>query len=345
MKAAIPPIAALAALISAAGAFAQTPSPAPPPVPNAAARAAALAAGADKVQTQLVEKRQPSTPLTRIALSDGQPDVHGYYAPVKQGTYSLENPSNGGEGEVLNQRDLIVGGKAVPVWPSRIIDPADGRIPYQPWAKAKQREIEANIDRPTAQQYLDPQGRCFADGVIRNGLWTGFELQQFPGYVVIIYDQNHTYRVIPLDGRPHVPAPIKLWMSDARGHWDGDTLVIDDANSNAKSRLDNIGDFSSDQVHITERLTFTKEGIDWQATLEDPSVYTRPWTLQAQFHRDHADDPTYEQWEQACHEGERNAEESLLPATPAKAAPAKHKAAKPAKSASATEKGAAHGDS
>jgi len=316
-------------------------------VPNAAAQSAAAQLSANKITTALVTQRQASTPLTAPILSDGQPDAQGFFAPVKQGTYSLENPSNGGEGEVLRQRDLIVGGKPVPVWPSRIIDPADGRIPYQPWAKAKQLKTQASIDYPTEQGALDPQGRCFPDGVVRNPLWTGFQVQQFPGYVVIIFDQNHTYRVIPLDGRPHAPDAIKLWMSDSRGRWEGNTLVVDATNSNAKSRLDNIGDFASDKVHITERYTFTKEGIDWQATLTDPSVYTRPWTLQAQFHRDHADEPGYEQWEQACHEGERNAEESLLPAKPVKAsAPARHKTAKPAKTAAApSEKEAGHGNS
>jgi hypothetical protein len=271
-------------------------------------------------------------------LADGQPDVQGYWAPVKQGTYSLSHPSNGGTAEVLRNRELEEQGKPVPTFPSRIIDPKDGEIPYQPWARAKQKATEANIDHPTQQGHLDPQGRCFPDGVIRDPLWTGFEIQQFPGYVVIIFDQNHTWRIIPLDGRPHAPAPIKLWMSDSRGHWEGNTLVVDVANSNSKSRLDNIGDFASDKVHIVERFTFSKDGIDWQATLDDPSVYTQPWTMQAKYRRDHAGEADYEQWEQACHEGERNAEESLLPAAPAKAS-------KSAAGKTAASKGAVHGDS
>ena len=316
-------------------------------VPSAAAENAAVQASAKQATTELVTQRQPSTLLTPVSLSDGQPDVQGFFAPVKQGTYSLENPSNGGTGLPSTIRSRCFSTSPVPVWPSRIIDPPDGHIPYQPWAKTKQLKTQANIDYPTEQGHLDPQGRCFPDGVIRNHLWTGFQVQQFPGQVVIIFDQNHTYRVIPLDGRPHAPDAVKLWMSDSRGHWEGNTLVVDVANSNAKSRLDNIGDFSSDKVGIVERFTFTKEGIDWQATLTDPSVYTRPWTVQAQFRRDHADDPGYEQWEQACHEGERNAEESLLPAKPVKAAaPAHRKPAKPAKTAStANVKEAAHGAS
>jgi hypothetical protein len=270
---------------------------------------------------------RPPEAWTGAKLADGQPDVRGYYGPDKQGTYSLTFPSNGGVGEVLRNRNLLAEGKSIPAWPSRVIDTPDGQIPYQPWARAKQKDIEANIDRPTKQEYLDPQGRCFPDGVVRNPLWTGFEIQQFPGYVVIVFDQNHTYRIIPLDGRPHIPDNIKLWMSDSRGHWDGDTLVVDVTSSNSKSRLGNIGDFASDQVHIVERYNFSaKGGFEWRVTLTDSTVYTRPWTIWAQYNRIHQDEPDWEQWEQACHEGEKNALDSLLvsaPRTKAAKAPAK----------------------
>ncbi|HVY34446.1 MAG TPA: hypothetical protein VG960_08485 [Caulobacteraceae bacterium] len=247
------------------------------------------------------------------ALPDGQPDVRGFYGPQKQGTFSLTHPSNGGVGEVLHNRALEKAGKPIPVWPSRIVDPADGEIPYQPWARAKQKYIEANIDHPTKQEHLDPQERCFPDGPVRAPLWTGFEIQQYPGYVVIIQDQNHTFRVIPLDGRPHPSQAVKLWMGNSRGHWEGNTLVVDIQNENSKGRLDNIGDFSSDKVHIVERYTFNDAtSFDYRATFDDPSVYTRPWTLYAKYKRQHLDEPDYEPWEQACQEGEKNSSESLL---------------------------------
>ncbi len=254
-------------------------------------------------------KDLPVTAWTPAKLADGQPDVQGFWEPDKQGTYSLTDPSNGGEGEVIRFRELSDAGKPVPKWPSRIIDPPDGQIPYQPWARERQRYIEANILNPTEQQFVDPMARCFPDGPVRNPLWTGFQIQQFPGYVVITFDQNHTYRVIPLDGRPHVPANIKLWMADSRGHWEGKTLVIDVANSNSKSRFDNIGDFASDSVHVTERLTFVDPNtISYEWRIEDPGVFTRPWTVWAKFNRAHKNESDWEQWEQACHEGEHNAE-------------------------------------
>jgi hypothetical protein len=252
-------------------------------------------------------------PWSGAKLADGQPDVQGFYRPEKQGTYSFTSPRNGGEAEVRHYHELELAGKPVPVWPSRIIDPPDGQIPYQPWARARQKYIEAHIFLPVRPQFIDPQARCFPDGVIRDPLWTGFQVQQFPGYVLILYDQNHTYRVIALDGRPHPPQSIKLWMSDSRGHWDANTLIVDVANSNSKHRFTNIGDFASDQVHITERFAFLDDRtFNYNATVDDPSVYTRPWTVSAKFLPDHRNEPGWELWEQACHEGERNAADSFL---------------------------------
>jgi hypothetical protein len=102
-------------------------------------------------------------------------------------------------------------------------------------------------------------------------------------------------------------------MGNSRGHWEGNTLVVDVLNENSKGRLDNIGDFSSDKVHIVERFTFNDpKSFDYRATFDDPSVYTRPWTLYAKYVRQHLDEPDYEPWEDACQEGEKNSGESLL---------------------------------
>ncbi len=242
--------------------------------------------------------------------ADGQPDVQGFWAAEVGGTYSLVNPRRGGGR--LREQLLEREGKKPPTKQSRISDPADGQIPYQPWARVKQQEIQANIDRPAKQEHIDPQARCLPDGPIRSIFWSAYQILQFPGYVVFVYEQNHPYRIIPLDARPHPSEDVKLWMGDSRGHWEGNTLVVDVANNNSKSRLDNEGDFASDKLHIVERYTFVDaKTMEYQATLEDPSVYTRPWTIQARMLRTHLKEPDYEQWEDACHEGERNADSSL----------------------------------
>ena len=250
--------------------------------------------------------------LLAAAPSDGPPDVQGFWTAEVGGTYSLVNPRRG-VGR-LREQQLERQGVKPPTKQSRIIDPPDGQIPYQPWARAKQKTIEANIDTPTKQEFIDPQARCLPDGPIRSIFWSAYQILQFPGYVVFVYEQNHPYRIIPLDGHPHPDQSVKLWMGDSRGHWEGNTLVVDVANNNSKSRLDNEGDFAGDQLHIVERYTFTDaKTMDYEATLEDPSVYTRPWTIRARMLRTHIKDPGYEQWEDACHEGERNADDSLVP--------------------------------
>ena len=258
-------------------------------------------------------------PWTPARLPDGQPDVQGFWRVEKGGTYSLTNPDFVGLNQAVRDHELRLKGQALPKIPSRIVDTPDGEVPYQPWARTRQQEIQANLDYPTRQEHLDPLARCFQVGVVRTLMASEFQLQQFPGYVVFLFGPNHIYRVIPVDGRPHAPGALKLWMSDSRGHWEGQTLVVDVAGSNAKGRLDIAGDFFSDQAQLTERFTFPAPGvIDYRATITDPTVFTRPWTIGARLLRAHTEEPGYEQWEESCHEGEKNSEDSLL--SPARAA-------------------------
>jgi hypothetical protein len=249
---------------------------------------------------------------TPAHTSDGQPDVQGFWEAEIGGTYSLVNPRRGGS----RLEELLREKKGLPpiVKPSRIVDPPNGKVPYVPWAAAKQKDLLEHIDTPTKPEYVDPQARCLPDGVIRATFWSPFQILQYPGYVVIVYEQNHPYRIIPLDGRPHIGESVKLWMGDSRGRWEGNTLVVDVTSNSAKARLDNEGDFASDAVHIVERYTFTDaNAFLFEATLEDPSVYTRPWKISARMIRSHRKEPNYELWEDACHEGEHNVEIQTSP--------------------------------
>ncbi len=244
-------------------------------------------------------------------LSDGQPDVRGFYKPRVEGTYSLIRPSRAPAIEELEKIDQAqkAGRKLPQPKDSRITDPADGQVPYQDWARARQQDTLTNINKWVKPEHIDPQARCVPGGVTRTLFWSQLEIRQFPGYVVFVFDTNHTFRVIPLDGRPHAPAGIKLWMSDSRGHWEGSTLVVDVTNSNSKHRLSNEGDFASDKVHITERYTFVSaDTFKLEQRFEDPTVYTRPWTLASDFYRVHQNESDYEWWESECHEGEHDVE-------------------------------------
>jgi hypothetical protein len=247
-------------------------------------------------------------------LADGQPDLQGFWRTEHIGTYSLNNPRQGQDGAPDRSGDRaglppVKGADGVAVAktrkPSRIIDPADGQVPYLPWGRAHQQDLYLNFANPKLPQYVETQVRCFPSGVARQQWWNELEIRQYPGVVMLIsYASN---RLIYLDNRPHIPENIKLFMSDSRGHWEGNTLVVDVTNSNAKHRLSYEGDFSTDKVHITERFKFLDQNTyQYEATFDDPSVYTQPWTVSSRQDRVHKDDPAWEWYEYACHEGERN---------------------------------------
>jgi hypothetical protein len=203
--------------------------------------------------------------------------------------------------------------------PSRIIDTDNHDIPYTPEAAAHQQELFSHYYEPVGYGDIDPQQRCWPLGAVRQFTWHDVIFEQFPGYILQIFEGGEVYRIIYLDNRPHISNDLKLWMGDARGHWEGTTLVVDTTSNNAKGRLSRAGDFSSDNVHHVERYIFTDaDHFKYEATFDDPSVYTRPWTFGFDEHRGSfggdggvaADGPPtaesqakYEMWEEACHEG------------------------------------------
>ncbi len=149
---------------------------------------------------------------------------------------------------------------------------------------------------------MDTQAHCLPEGPGRVFIHSGFQILQAPGYVVFITEENDETRIIPLDNRQHIGQDIKLWQGDsAWSNWEGDTLVIDVTNLKAKSRLDMVGNFYSPSAHFVERLTRVDEKtIEYEATITDPAVYTKPWKLKAHFVRRFANDGSYELYEDAC---------------------------------------------
>jgi hypothetical protein len=267
--------------------------------------------------------RSPSAPSTSSIWTlsrtpDGQPDLQGFWGAVPSGTFDVTDPRTGG-GRLDELLRIRAGNVRVPK-ASRVVDPGpDGKIPYQPWAAAKQKDLEAHIDDPTKPEHIDTQARCFLDGATRGFFHSGFEIVQVPGYVVFLFDGNSETRVVPLDASPHVGKGLQLWMGDSRGHWEGNTLVIDITNLNAKARLDMVGNFYSSSAHVVERLTrVDAKTIRYEASFDDPTVYTRPWKMAGRFVSGHVNDPGYEIWEDACHEGERSADRMIIPANVAK---------------------------
>jgi len=237
---------------------------------------------------------------------DGQPDIQGFWNQGRRlSTYDIE--------EGANETHVFLSGVQTDQQ-SLIVNPADGKIPYQPWARARRTEVFNNHTNLTKWEYVDPHTRCFLSGVPRVFYQGTFQVLQPPGYVVILQEFNHGSRIIPVDGRPHAGGSIQLWMGDSRGHWEGNTLVVDVTNNNDKTWFDIVGDFHSDAVRITERYTFVDpETIDYEATFEDAKVYTRPFTIGLTFKPTVRGDAAarYELLEEACYEGDRDTPQLL----------------------------------
>ncbi len=202
---------------------------------------------------------------------DGQPDVQGAWRPVIAGGRSLEDPGVPGSVEEQANRTKGISKKN----PSRVSDPADGKVPYQPWAAAlRQHQIE-NENHATREDHIDTQARCFILGAVRQAANVNLILQP-PGYVVLINETYHNFRVIPIDGRPRLSPRIALWGGDARGRWEGNTLVVEVTNINGKNRLSHDGDFLSNTARIVERFTFQDGNrLNYEATIDDPKVFTQ----------------------------------------------------------------------
>ena len=209
-------------------------------------------------------------------LSDGQPDVQGHWSNPIANHNNWTDPQGGVPGDP-NPRALPKNARGERA-PSRVSDPPDGQVPFQPWAREKQQEFLANFHNPTKPEYVEPLARCYPAGVPKSFTWHGFDIRQYPQYVVLLF--NSGSRIIHLDGKPHLPEKIKLWNADSRGHWEGNTLIVDVTNNNGKARLARTGEFFSDKAHITERYIFDNAGqrFNYVATIEDPTVFTRPWT-------------------------------------------------------------------
>ena len=140
-----------------------------------------------------------------------------------------------------------------------------------------------HADDPSLPEHIDPQARCLPGGVPRELFHSETKILQPPGYVVLLQAQNHVSRLIRLDDtRRPLADSVKLWMGESRGRWEGNTLVVDVANQNAKGRFDMIGNFATDNVRMVERWTIVgPDAIDYQVPIEDPTVYTRPFTIAA----------------------------------------------------------------
>ena len=208
---------------------------------------------------------------------------------------------------------------------SLIVDPPDGRYPTR---TERVRESDAafaasrNGTEFETYEDLNLYDRCITRGMPGSmipGFYNhNYQILQTPDHVVILVEMIHDARIIPLDGRPHLPVQIGQWMGDSRARWEGDTLVVETANMTPKGdeRVRNLVRAGSERAHVVERFTrVAADRIDYSFTVTDPATYARPWT---------AEIPMVplggEIFEYACHEGNYGLENILAGARAAEAA-------------------------
>jgi len=238
----------------------------------------AAAVGAAMLTAAVVTSGQegPGPASTRAARAartpDGKPNLNGIWQALNTAHWDLE--AHHAQASPV----LALGAVgAVPPGPGVVEGDA---IPYQPWAAAKKQENYAN------RLKLDPEIFCYLPGVPRATYMPHpFQIVQTPGQVVIAYEYTNVSRLIPIAAKKD-ESPADMWMGDSLGRWEGDTLVVDVKSFNDKTWFDRAGNFHSGELRVTERYTPIDEHVmSYEATIEDPKVFTRPWKISMPLYR------------------------------------------------------------
>jgi len=183
---------------------------------------------------------------------------------------------------------------------SLIYDPPDGRIPPLT-AEGRKRQTMRNEGVRTegpikGPEDLDLYTRCIIRGPvprIPSGYNNNYQIAQAPGFVAIMQEQIHETRIIPLDGRPHIGQRLRQWLGDSRGHWEGNTLVVETTNFNDRTSFQG----ATKDLHVVERWRrVADDQIDYRFTVSDPATWTKPWSAAIAWHR------AGTLYEYACHE-------------------------------------------
>jgi hypothetical protein len=269
--------------------------------------------GDPDIQGNFSNQSENGTPLERPAQFEGREmvDVSGeelerLKADAQQNTIErFAGPLHAPDGWWQPDLNMVDGSQA---W--LVVDPPDGRVPpMTPQAEARiaaEREARRASGRGPADA---PRDRSLYDRCISRGLpgsmmpaiyGNSYQIFQAPGYVGIVYEMIHEARIIPLDGDPHVSGSIRSYMGDARGRWEGNTLVVETTNFHPDSAYRNA---NPETLRIIERFTpISDEKIRWTVTVDDPDTWTQPWTFTMPLTRDASVPMVYEY---ACHEGNR----------------------------------------
>jgi hypothetical protein len=293
--------------------------------PTAVDTGAAIKAAAEASKTADAASKSWSPPRTAW----GDPDLQGYYLNIS-GYTPLERPAALGDKAVYTEEEALAAFKravetdaevdprtvhydwkeyGMDAWQSGvrpnlrtslIVDPPDGRIPPLTPEAQKRLAAAAAAARARGTDVTTPgfYTRCVTGNGgpprIPGGVTAESQILQTPGYVVMLAQSNNDVRIIPLDGRPHLPKTVGQWLGDARGRWEGSTLVVETTNFGAERNWRG----STDGMSLIERYTLVgPKTLRYQFTVSDPTTWTKPWSIDSLLPR--IDPPIYEF---ACHE-------------------------------------------
>ena len=270
--------------------------------------------------TWVVEKAK-LPPYTAPRTPHGVPDLQGAWS------------GPGGDGfSYLEDHEYV--DITTPAQETFVSDPPDGRVPYTAWGLAKRNEILAGLGRGWPGEsgerlYSNPGSFCL--NYMPAFSQSELEIIQAPGLVIMVGAEG--FNVIPTDGRPPMSDNAKFWFGVSRGRWEGDTLVVEVTNLNGLGWFDSTGIYYTENTRMTERWTrIDADTIDFEVTIEDPTVYTRPWTMNFPRRRPgtgpdtrstrmpsaitvnvpRMEDPyAGEVWERGCYEGNAEGQASL----------------------------------
>jgi hypothetical protein len=222
-----------------------------------------------KAQTPAGQTAAPANRAPRTA--DGKPNLNGIWQALNEANWDLDP-------HAAYQGSLLAEGAQFSVPPSvGVVE--GGAIPYKPEALAKKKENFANRAKN------DPEVKCYMGGVPRSTYMPyPFQIIQGTGTIMMAYEFAGAVRTINM-GKP-TEAPVDSWMGWSNGHWEGDTLVVDVTGLIDQTWFDRAGNYHSDALHVVERFTpRSADTLTYEATIEDPKVFTRPWKISMPLYR------------------------------------------------------------
>ena len=249
-------------------------------------RSGALVAGALGLALAAAGVRTSVETASGARMPDGHPNLNGIWQVTNTANWDLlphgVRPAVAQAGVYDNHP--VLAAPVLALGAVGLVPPGPGvvegdEIPYTPEAAAKKRDnAEHWLDR-------DPEVRCYMPGIPRAMYMPyPFQITQGPGKIQMVFAYANASRTIYLEDAPKPPAD--KWMGHSRGHWEGNTLVVDVTDFNDRTWLSRAGDFHSDALHVVERITpITQDALRYEVTLEDPNVYTRPWKMRMVLYR------------------------------------------------------------